>query len=123
MTSPHAAKGHHWENEASTYLRAQGLSVIARGYRCRQGELDIVLSDGSSLVVCEVRARSSRALVSAKESVDRRKRARILQATRHFLMRHPQYHDRSLRFDVIAIDAIDTANPRIEWIKSAFDTS
>lgn len=123
MTARRAAKGQHWENQASAYLAARGLEVIARGYRCRLGELDIVCSDGSSLIVCEVRARSSRALVSAKESVDARKRSRILSATRHFLVRHPRYHDRPLRFDVIAVEAIDTPEPRMEWIRNAFEVS
>ena len=52
-------RGAHWETYAANHLRDQGLEVIARGYRCRLGELDIVCRDGDTLVVVEVRARST----------------------------------------------------------------
>lgn len=120
MTSGRAASGQYWEEKASKFLVAQGLKLVARGYRCRLGELDIICSDGPALVICEVRARSSTAFVSASESVDRHKRRRIVGATRHFLMRHCEYANRPLRFDVIAVDEIDAPKPRLQWIKNAF---
>jgi putative endonuclease len=116
-------RGRHWEAVAADYLEDHGLTVLARGYRCRLGELDLVCRDDGALVVVEVRARGTSSLGSAIETVGPRKRARIVLATRHFLMRRREWHDAVIRFDVVAFDAIDTADPAVCWIKNAFDAS
>jgi putative endonuclease len=107
---------------ARAHLECAGLVVIAQGYRCRFGELDIISRQGSELVVVEVRARRTDSRVSAAESVDRFKQRKIIAATRHFLMTHPGWADCPLRFDVIAISGIDK-KPQIDWIHNAFQTS
>jgi putative endonuclease len=117
------ARGRLWESRAAAYLEQQGLTVVARGHRCRLGELDLVCSDGSHVIVVEVRARGAAALYSAAESVGPHKRHRIVQATRHFLMRNPRWQAAPVRFDVVTFDAIDTTDPRIEWIRNAFEAS
>ena len=111
-----------WEEKASRYLQRQGLRVLKRRYRCRVGELDLVCLDGTTLVVVEVRARSSTSFVDATESVDGRKRQRLVRATRYLLMTHPQWLDYPVRFDVLSADDIDT-KPRIRWIRNAFDAN
>jgi len=116
-------RGRLWEARAASYLEARGLTVLARGYRCRLGELDLVCRDDRHLVVVEVRARSSGAYCSAVASIGPQKRRRIVQATRHLLMRHAEWQSAPIRFDVIAFDAIDRAEPEIRWIKNAFDAS
>lgn len=121
MTSARSAAGRYWETVAADHLIEHGLSIVERGYRCRLGELDILCRDGAALVVVEVRARGRNAYVGAAESVDRAKRRKILRATRHFLMRHPEWQRNPLRFDVIAIDAADTEVPVLSWIRNAFD--
>jgi len=123
MTSPRSARGRAWEAAAERFLTARGLEIVARSYRCRLGELDLVCRDGPALVVVEVRARASAACGSAAETVDVFKQRRIIAATRHYVMRHPDCCDTVLRFDVVAVDGIDTSAPRITWIKSAFDAS
>jgi putative endonuclease len=120
---PRHASGREWELAAAELLAKRGIDIIARGYRCRLGELDIVGIDGATLVVIEVRARASGACGSAVETVAARKQQRIVNATRHFLMRHPVWFARPIRFDVIAVDGIDTAQPRMRWIKGAFHAS
>lgn len=110
-----------WEDLAGRFLEREGLTVLARRYRCRLGELDLICCDGPALVIVEVRARASGSFVRAAESVDHSKRVRIIQATRHFLMRHPEWRNRTLRFDVIAIDRIDRKRPSLDWIRGAFD--
>jgi putative endonuclease len=115
------ARGREWESRAATYLEHHGLTILARGYRCRLGELDLVCRDDREVVIVEVRARSGGALCSAIESIDSHKRRRIVQATRHLLMRHAQLQAAAIRFDVVAFDAIDTPEPRIQWIRNAFD--
>jgi putative endonuclease len=115
--------GRHWEAVAADYLEDHGLAVLARGYRCRLGELDLVCRDAAVLVVVEVRARARSSFGTAVETIGPRKRARIVQATRHFLMRRREWHDAPIRFDVVAFDAIDTDEPAVQWIKNAFDAS
>jgi putative endonuclease len=115
--------GRAWESRAADYLRSHGIKIIAQGYRCRLGELDIIGSDGSSLVVCEVRARRRGSFGSALETVGPQKQRRIIRATRHFLMRNSAWFSCPIRFDVIAIDGIDTAEPEITWVRNAFAAS
>jgi putative endonuclease len=115
--------GRIWESRAARYLELRGMRIIARGYRCRLGELDIVACDERELVIVEVRARRAGTLGSALETVTAVKQRRIIRATRHFLMCHPAWHARAVRFDVIAIDGIDTPAPVIDWQKNAFDAS
>ena len=90
-------------------------------YRCRLGELDLVCLDGNTLVIVEVRARASNRFARAGESVDIRKQGKIVRATRHLLMTHPQWSGCRLRFDVFCIDHIDRSAPTVRWIKNAFD--
>lgn len=116
-------RGRLWESRAATYLEAHGLTILARGYRCRLGELDLVARDERHLVIVEVRARARGALCSALESIGPAKRRRIVQATRHLLMRHAQWQAAPVRFDVVAFDAIDDAEPQVRWIRNAFDAS
>lgn len=116
-------RGRLWESRAAAYLAEHGLTILARGYRCRLGELDLVCREDRHLVIVEVRARSRSAYCSAVDSIGPHKRHRIVQATRHLLMRHSEWQAAPIRFDVVAFDAIDAAEPRIRWIKNAFDAS
>lgn len=116
-----SAAGLRWEEAAGAFLERRGMHILLRRYRCRLGELDLVCTDAAALIVVEVRARRTGAMVSAAESVDWRKRRRIVNATRHLLMRHPSWRDRPLRFDVVTIEGIESPEPRFEWIRNAFD--
>lgn len=116
-------RGKTWEERAASYLVDQGLDILTTGYRCRLGELDIVGVDDGGLVVVEVRARSRGNRGTAIETIGHLKRRRIVNATRHFLMKHPAWHARPIRFDVIAIDGIESDNPAIQWVRNAFDAA
>jgi putative endonuclease len=107
------------ERAARGFLVARGLEPLLANYRCRAGELDLVLRDGGALVVVEVRRRSSTRFGGAGASIDARKRRRIAQATRHLLLTHPGLRALPIRFDVIAIDA-RTPGAAIHWIRGAF---
>jgi putative endonuclease len=120
MTSPTQREGHTWETAAAKYLAGQGLVLIAHGYRCRAGEIDLICLDGDSLVFVEVRARRTTSHGSAAETVDPRKRRKIVTAARHYLMRHPRWYQNPIRFDVVAIDATLSSEPSLDWIKDAF---
>jgi putative endonuclease len=105
------------EDLALRHLQLHGLKTVTRNWRCRGGEIDLVMREGETLVIAEVRKRSSEAFGGAAASVDARKRGRIIQATQLFLAKHPQFSDAPLRFDVLTLDQADN----IQWLKAAFD--
>ena len=115
------ASGHSWEAVARDYVQTRGLRILKQRYRCRLGELDLVCSDGATIVIVEVRARKKGSLASAIESVDRKKRRKIIMATQHLLMCNPQWNTQPLRFDVFAVSDIDTTTPQFQWMQNAFD--
>ena len=116
-------RGRRWEAYAAEYLAGQGLKILTQGYRCRLGELDIVASNATHLVIVEVRARQSSRFGSALETVGHAKQRRIVRATRHYLMRHPSAMRLPLRFDVLAIDGIENSEPEVTWVRNAFDAA
>jgi len=101
---------------AAAYLERQGLRVIARNWRCRFGEIDLVLRDGDMVVMVEVRLRSHSAFGGAAASIDRRKQAKLVTAARFYLARQP---DHPCRFDAVLMS--DATGRDIEWIRNAFD--
>lgn len=108
--------GEREEQLALDYLLARGLKLETRNYRSRSGELDLVLRDGGTLVIAEVRKRSHPAFGSGAESVDARKQARIVRTARLLLAERPALGALPVRFDVLSLDAQD----RIDWIRDAF---
>lgn len=116
--------GRRAEDRALAYLEAQGLVLLERNYRCRGGELDLVMLDGPTLVLVEVRSRSGNRYGGAAASVDGRKQRRFVLAARHLLRCRPAYRSRPARFDVVAIDGGDAAGePRLDWIRAAFSAA
>lgn len=107
------------ETFAARWLQARGLHILARRYRCPDGEIDIVARDRRTIVVVEVKARTSAAFGAPEESVDRIKRKRLRAAARHYLWASG-LGGCPVRFDVLAIAVTDgRATPR--WIRHAFD--
>ncbi len=115
MTRQAKARGNLAEALAADWLQARGLRLMERNYRCRLGEIDLILADGDTLVFAEVRLRRNLDYGGAAASIIAAKRQRILRAARHYLSGRPE---RPCRFDVILLDALDP--DRIEWIKDAF---
>lgn len=118
--APHLAAGHHAEDQALELLRGAGLKLLARNYRCPQGELDLVMEDGETLVMVEVRYRRNRGFGSAAETVGTRKQDKLLRAAQHFLQQDGRHRRRPLRFDVVAVTESHKDTPQTEWIKDAF---
>jgi putative endonuclease len=107
--------GDVFETRALAYLRGQRMKLLARNVRCRGGELDLVMRDeAGALVFVEVRARASRRFADAASSIGASKRARIVLAARHFLMRW-RGPVPPCRFDVVAFDA-----GALRWLPDAF---
>lgn len=110
--SRHGAEG---EAMAAAFLIGKGLEVLARNYRCRLGEIDIVARDGPTTVFVEVRQRASSAFGGAAASITAAKRQRLLKAARHYLSRLRTLP--ACRFDALLIEGDP---PRIEWLRNAF---
>jgi putative endonuclease len=103
------------ERLACTYLEKSGLRLLDRNYRCRRGEIDLVMRDADILVFVEVRFRASSRFGTPAETVDIRKQRRLAAAAAHYLQRHPT--NLPCRFDVVALSGANSIN----WIRSAFN--
>lgn len=124
--------GRDAEDAALAHLRAAGLKLLLRNYRCKAGEIDLVMLDGAVLVLAEVRYRAGTDFGGAAASVTGRKQRRLARAARHLLLRRADLRRYPARFDVIAISGAGSGGAecatgldaacarRIEWIRNAF---
>ena len=124
MTTLRDRLGQAGEREAEQYLAAHKLRLIERNYRCRSGEIDLVMldpnpDDSEVLTFIEVRLRGRGARTSGLDSIDDHKQRRLISAARHFLMNHPEWEHHPCRFDVIAL-APDA--DELVWVTNAFET-
>lgn len=111
--------GNRAESRAQQYLEQQGFITLTKNYRCKLGEIDLVMKDGNTLVFVEVRLRSNRKFASALESVNYSKQQKLTRAALHFLQSHRLYDKVACRFDVVALDNTGNA-PHLSWVKNAF---
>jgi putative endonuclease len=105
------------EQLAAQYLQLQGLILIAQNYRCRFGEIDLIMRDGTTIVFIEVRLRHHSGFGGAAASIDARKQKRIISTAQQYLaglVRIPP-----CRFDAVLID--DAQGSSMQWLKNAFD--
>ena len=109
------ADGARAEEQAARFLAGRGLIILARNYRCRGGELDLVCRDGATLVFVEVRLRTNRDFGGAAASITPAKQRRIALAANHYLAGKPLP---ACRFDAVLLDGT-----RIDWIRNAFDAA
>lgn len=108
------------EQYAFRYLCREGLTPVARNFRTRRGEIDLVMDDGGCLAFIEVRYRSGSRFVDALLTVDAHKQRKLTSAAAMFLARHPQYSDQTCRFDVVGVDRDAQGRVTIDWMKDAF---
>ncbi len=108
-------RGRDAERRAARWLEAQGLALVESNYRCRFGEIDLIMREGMQLVFVEVRMRARPGYGGAAASIDRRKREKLVRAARHYLSRLPQAP--ACRFDAVLIDGVGEP----QWIRAAFD--
>ncbi|MCX7817005.1 MAG: YraN family protein [Syntrophales bacterium] len=111
--------GHRGEEEAVKFLTRKGYRILERNYRCPLGEIDIVASDGSTLVFAEVKSRSSDSYGDPLESVTLEKQRRISLVALHYIQRRKLYNVPA-RFDVITVK-MGNGDVEISLIKDAFE--
>ncbi len=108
-------QGRWAEQQARKFLRRQGLTLVDKNYRCRHGEIDLIMRDGSQLVFIEVRYRKNEAYGGPLASVDHKKRAHLIATASHYLQ--SKKTPGSARFDVVGI----TGENQIDWVKNAVE--
>lgn len=114
-------RGRWGEALAAEFLRRKGYRIIAAGWRCRFGELDLVAERGEFLCFIEVKLRRSGRFGTGAERVDRRKQERLRTTAELYLQQHPSLLQP--RFDVVEILApqgMATKRPGIRQIENAF---
>lgn len=111
----HLALGRHGEDLVARWYTERGYRLLARNWRCPQGELDVVVRDGPILVCCEVKTRSSARFGSPLEAIDRRRIGRLRAAAAVFLRADRPSGIDEVRFDVAAV-----VGNRIDVVSAAF---
>jgi putative endonuclease len=107
-------QGKSWEEAAQAYLERHGLSLIEANFRCKLGEIDLIMREGPTLVFVEVRQRAAGSQVAAAASITPAKIRRLIRAAQVYLQRLNRLPP--CRFDVVAIDG-----SQIEWLRNAID--
>lgn len=113
-------KGVHFETMACEWLTQRGLVLLHNNFRCRCGEIDLIMRDGAMLVFVEVRYRASRSHGGAVATVTAAKQRRLRNAAGYFLLCHPEYRQAPCRFDIMGMVGYGPTGPGIEWIRGAF---
>ncbi|MFI5609238.1 YraN family protein [Amycolatopsis sp. NPDC051903] len=113
------AVGRWGEDLAARHLQNAGLVVLSRNWLCREGELDLVLSDGDKVVFCEVKTRTGTGFGTPAESVTDEKIGRIRRAAQRWLQAH-RVGWCATRYDVVTILAPAGAHPEVHHIAGAF---
>ncbi len=106
---------------AAEYLRKKRWTIVAHGYRCRLGEIDLIVKNRAYLAFVEVKLRKSAEFAEAREYVDRKKQDHLRACAAIYLHQHPTVLQP--RFDVIEIYApqgVDTPKPEIIHLEDAF---
>lgn len=106
--------GERGEQRALRFLKEQGYRIVARNYRWRGGEIDIIARDGNYLTFIEVKTRSDERFAPAEEALTPRKRKRLIRTAQYYIA---QYHPGvDLRFDMVAI-----VEDEVRLYKDAFE--
>ena len=116
---PEPNSGSAAEAAAAEWLEQQGLKLVEKNYRCKGGEIDLIMHSATDLIFVEVRLRKRSEYGSAAESVTVTKQRRIICAARHFLATHSRWQNSGCRFDVVATSD-STQAKEWQWLQHAF---
>ena len=113
--------GEDAERLAERYLSGQGLKLVARNYRCRYGEIDLIMQHAETIVFVEVKLRKTLSgsvnFGGALASITASKQAKIITTAQHYLagLRHPP----ACRFDAVVLNGLNLKD--VEWLANAFE--
>ncbi|MCK5894091.1 MAG: YraN family protein [Endozoicomonadaceae bacterium] len=114
--------GNKAENAALHFLANQGLTLVAKNYAWRGGELDLVMQDEAFLIFIEVRYRTKTNYGTSAESITWQKQQRLIKTAEHFLQKHCLTDKSACRFDIVTAkpDLSLSGRLQIRWTKNAF---
>lgn len=119
--APHLARGQAGEDAAAAHLRRAGYAILARNWRVRSLELDLVCRDGQTVVFVEVKTRGPGSLATPAEGLSPAKMNRLARAAAHWLSAHDAW-DRPCRFDLVAVRE-ENGRLAVEHEQDVFDLS
>lgn len=111
--------GTRYEEMACDYLHKNGVHMLEKNFRCRQGEIDIIGQDKETLVFFEVKYRATMKNGAAEEAVTPEKQRKICRTADYYRYCHNYGEDRPIRYDVIAINGKGTEMTLV-WYQNAF---
>lgn len=109
------------EQVAAQFLQQHGLNLLETNYRCRFGEIDLIMRDGQVIVFVEVRLRGNASFGGAAASITHSKQKKLTRTAEHYLMHHGSA---ACRFDAVLFDAAlsdGLAPQHVEWVRDAFE--
>ncbi|WP_310529487.1 YraN family protein [Nocardioides sp.] len=110
------ALGAYGERLAARFLTRQGMVLLDHNWRCPQGEIDLVLRERRTLVICEVKTRTSHDFGTPHEAIDRRKVERLCRLAACWLRVHAARPD-DIRLDLVAVLRTRSGEPQIEHVR------
>jgi len=124
----HLLTGETAEQDACLFLIKNKLKLVSKNYRCKFGEIDLIMLDKQSLVFVEVRYRKNNQFGSGAESITSSKQRKLIKTASYYLQQNPQASQYAARFDVVSMSPEITSNnpsnpeneTKIDWIKDAF---
>ncbi len=125
--TPAQSAGDAAEQAALHFLERHGLSLVQRNFRCKVGEIDLIMQDGLTLVFVEVRFRQNSRFGDGAASVTWHKQQRLIRAAQHYLQRSRRT-EHPCRFDVLSATSTQSATHhssdtiQFDWIKNAIDS-
>lgn len=114
-SNSHLQRGVAAEVLAEKFLVNRGMRILARNFRVKGGEIDLICADGTTTVFVEVRLREGSGFGGAVASITAHKQRRLILAAQHWLLKHGEC---PCRFDCVLLDGLETA--KIEWLRGAF---
>ena len=123
MSSETTILGRWGEAQVGEWLHKHGYRLLASGYRCRMGEIDLIVAKGCYLAFVEVKLRKDAGFATAREQVTAAKQRRIRTTAEYFLAEHPELAEHYCRFDVAEVyapEGVQTAKPKICYYENAF---
>lgn len=105
------------EAHAHEFLKGQGLISVVSNYRCKMGEIDLIMRDKTHLIFIEVRARTNNRFGGALASITHDKRKKLQKTALHYLSANRLHEKFPVRFDVVAIDG---QTREITWLQNVF---
>jgi len=107
------------EQIALCHLSQQGVQLITKNYRCKLGEIDLIMRDKINLLFIEVRSKRASEYGSGAATITKNKQRKLILTASYFLMHHPQLQALPARFDVVDI-FLEEKSHKLQWIPAAF---